>query len=266
MEHEEGTVTASRAGALRARARGWFAPTGTPPTWALVRYLACGLVVGAAFGLALPDFRGTLLAALTGAVVAASGSAGPSGIARRVALISAILALGLTWVAFATGDDPFRAAIAMAAVALLTSLAAAAGPLGALLGFLGSLAYFLVATMARVANLFQLVSLRWAAAHIAVGCLGGLLVVLVGTSLRRRREPDEVRAATTPPIALRAMWASLRSLDEHARDGVRRAIPLAILMYFFQRDVLGCAIALAATYLLWPRDRESQGVVPVPAT
>jgi hypothetical protein len=28
----------------------------------------------------------------------------------------------------------------------------------------------LVATMARVANLFELVSLRWAAGHIAVGC------------------------------------------------------------------------------------------------
>jgi uncharacterized membrane protein YccC len=32
------------------------------------------------------------------------------------------------------------------------------------------------------------------------------------------------------------MWSSLRSFDEHARDGVRRAIPLAILMYFFQRE------------------------------
>jgi uncharacterized membrane protein YccC len=32
------------------------------------------------------------------------------------------------------------------------------------------------------------------------------------------------------------MWASLRSFDEFARDGVRRAIPLAILMYFFQLD------------------------------
>ena len=32
------------------------------------------------------------------------------------------------------------------------------------------------------------------------------------------------------------MWESLRSFDEHARDGVRRAIPLAILMYFFQLE------------------------------
>jgi MFS family permease len=180
--------------------------------------------------------QGTLLAALAGVVVAAAGSGGPSGVSRRVAVIAAALALVLTVVAFATGNRPVLAALAMAVVALLTSLAAAAGPLGGVLGFLGSLAYFLVATMARVANLFELVSLRWAAAHIAAGCLGGLLVVFVGTAWRRRQEPDEVKAASAPPIELRSMWTSLRSFDEHARDGVRRAIPLAILMFFFQRD------------------------------
>jgi uncharacterized membrane protein YccC len=129
----------------------------------------------------------------------------------------------------------------MAAVALLTSLAAAAVALGGLLGSLGSLAYFLVATMARVPNLFDLVSLR----------AGGLLVVLVGTGLRRRHEPDELKAATTPPIPLRAMWDSLRSFDEHARDGARRAIPLAILMYFFQREGGGDAFWIFfAAYLV----------------
>jgi uncharacterized membrane protein YccC len=225
--------------------------------------------------------------------------------------------------------------------------------------------------MARVANLFELVSVRWAAAHIAVGCLAGLLVVFVGTAWRRRHEPEEVKAATTPPIPVRAMWDSLRNFDEHARDGVRRAIPLAILMFFFQREggrdafwiffaacivllstgkapknlafvrvgstlfgvvllaavslivpdkvlfsfgllillagvglsppypivgggltaigsillagaptgdvagwaghrlldaIVGCAIALVATYLLWPRDKETEQTIPVPAT
>jgi len=368
---EQERAAASRRDVLRARVRASFGPTGAPPAWALVRYLVGGLVVGGALGSALPEIRGTLLAALTGAVVAASGSGGPSAISRRVALVSAVLGLVLTVIAFATGNNPVWAAIAMAAVALLTSLAAAAGPLGALLGFLGSLAYFLVATMARTANLFELVSFRWAAAHIAAGCVGGLIVVLVGTSVRRRHEPDEVKAVTAPPVPLRPMWVSLRSFDEHARDGVRRAIPLAILMYFFQREggrdafwiffaaylvllstgkapkdqalarvaatlfgvvllavaslvipdrvlfslgvvilfagvglspayailggaftsigsilmagaptgdiagwaghrlidtILGCAIALAATYLLWPRDRESRETVPVPAT
>lgn len=273
-------------------------------------------------------------------------------------------------VAFATGNDPVWAALAMAAVALLTSLAAAAGPLGALLGFLVSLAYFLIATMARVADLFDRVSAPWAAAHLALGCLGGLLVVFVGTAWRRRHEPAEVKAARAP-LPIKPMWESLRSFDEHARDGVRRAIPLAILMFFFQQEggrdafwiffaayivllttgktpkdlaavrvgitlfgvvvlavaslvvpdkvlfslgvvilftgiglsppypivgggltsigsillagaptgdvtgwaghrlldtILGCAIAIAATYLLWPRDRETPEAVPAAAT
>src|SRR5262245_20799999 len=194
---EQEGATGSRRAALRSRVRASLGPTGAPPAWALVRYLVGGLVVGGALGSALPEIRGALLAALTGAVVAASGSGGPSAVSRRVALVSAVLGLVLTVIAFATGNNPVWAAIAMAAVALLTSLAAAAGPLGALLGFLGSLAYFLVATMARTANLFELVSFRWAAAHIAAGCVGGLIVVLVGTSVRRRHEPDEVRPS--PP-------------------------------------------------------------------
>lgn len=235
MSESEQPSTASRGGALRSQWRSWFTPTGAPPAWALAGYLVCGLVVGAALAAPLPQVRGTLLAALTGGIVAASGSSGPSGISRRVALVTAGSGLVLTVVAFATGNDPVWAALAMAAVALLTSVAAAAGQLGALLGFLGSLAYFLVATMARVANLFELVSVGWAAAHIAVGCLGGLIVVFVATAWRRRHESDEVRAARMS-IPLGLMWTSLVTFDEHARDGVRRAIPLAILMFFFQRE------------------------------
>jgi hypothetical protein len=38
------------------------------------------------------------------------------------------------------------------------------------------------------------------------------------------------------PMPIQPILASLRSFDQHARDRVRRAIPLAILMYFFQLD------------------------------
>jgi MFS family permease len=369
MKNEQQAGTASRGEGVRSRVRSWFVSTGAPPAWPLVGYMVCGLVVGAAFTGLLPDFRATLLGALAGAVVAASGSGGPSGISRRVALVAAGVGFVLMAVGFATGEHPVWAALAMAAVALLTSLAAAAGPLGALLGFLVSLAYFLIATMARVADLFGLVSVPWAVAHIALGCLGGLVVVFVGTAWRRRREPEEVKAARAP-VPIKPMWESLRSFDEHARDGVRRAIPLAILMFFFQQEggrdafwiffaayivllstgktpkdlaavrvgstlfgvvvlavaslvvpdrvlfslgvvilfggiglsppypivgggltsigsillagaptgdvtswaghrlldtILGCAIAVAATYLLWPRDREAEETVPVAA-
>jgi hypothetical protein len=123
----------------------------------------------------------------------------------------------------------------MAGVAVLTSVAAAAGPLGGILGFLLSLAYLLVAGISRTADLIAHVDLGWAAVHIAVGCIGGLIVAFAGTAWRRRGEPKEVRAARAPlPIA--PILASLRSFDEHARDGVRRAIPLAILMYFLQAN------------------------------
>jgi Fusaric acid resistance protein-like len=172
---------------------------------------------------------------LAGAVVAAAASAGPSGVSRKLAVAAAGWSLVLTTVAFATGNRPVWAALAMAAVAVLTSVAGAAGPLGAVLGFLLSLAYLLVAALSRVASIVDNVSVRWAAAHIAVGCLAGLLVAFVGTAWRRRTEPDEVKAARAT-IPLTPILASLHSFDDHARDGVRRAIPLAILMYFFQLD------------------------------
>jgi MFS family permease len=219
----------------RSRWREWLSPTGAPPAWGLVRYLVGGLAAGVAVSAVLPHFRATLLSALTGAIVAAASSGGPSGIARRLAFLTAGWIMLLTFVGFATGGHPVWAALAMAAVAFLTSLAAAAGPLGGALGFLLSLGYLLVAALARVANLQELVSLRWAAAHIAAGCLAGLVVAFAGTAWRRRDEAEEVKAARAP-IPLAPIWQSVRTFDEHARDGVRRAIPLAVLMYFFQLD------------------------------
>jgi hypothetical protein len=215
--------------------RAWFAPTGAPPAWGLVCYLAGGVLLGLGVGSALPHVRGALLSALAGAIVAAAASAGPSGIARRLAVNAAGWSLLLTTVAFSTGNHPVWAALAMAAVALGTSVASAAGPLWTVLGFLLSLGYLLVATMSRVANLDSLVPLRWAVAHIAIGCVAGLVVAFAGTARRRRSETDEARNATAA-LPIEAAWASLRSFDEHARDGVRRAIPLAVLMYLFQLD------------------------------
>jgi hypothetical protein len=112
----------------------------------------CGLAAGIAFSAALPHFRATLLSALTGAIVAAASSGGPSGIARRLTFVAAGWIMLLTVVGFATGGHPVWAALAMAAVAFLTSVAGASGPLGAALGFLLSLSYLLVTAMARRAS------------------------------------------------------------------------------------------------------------------
>jgi uncharacterized membrane protein YccC len=160
------------SGAVRARVRGWFTPTGAPPAWGLVRYLACGLFAGVPLSAALPDFRATLLGALTGAVVAAPGLAGPSRISRRVALITAAFSLGIVILFGGIGLSP---------------------------------AYPIV----------------------------GRGLTSIGSILLAGRPTGDV-----------AGWAGHRLID----------------------TALGCAIALVATYLLWPRDRESEETVPAPAT
>ena len=57
--------------------RSWFASTGQPPAWTLVRYMAAGLLAGVALSSSLPHFRGTMLGALAGLIVVAAGSGGP---------------------------------------------------------------------------------------------------------------------------------------------------------------------------------------------
>jgi hypothetical protein len=63
------------------------------------------------------------------------------------------------------------------------------------------------------------------------------------------------------------MWVSLKTFDEHARDGVRRAIPLAILMYFFQRnggrDAFWIFFAAYLVMLTPGKNQKSQTVVRV---
>src|SRR5262249_34995243 len=147
--HDQPSAAGSGAGDRPSLWQRVVRSTGQPPAWGVVRYLAGGLAAGIAFSAALPHFRATLLSALAGGIVAAAASGGPSGIARRVAVAAAGWNLVLMVVAFATGNHPILAALAMAAVAVLTSAAGAAGPLGGVLGFLLSLSYLLVATLSR---------------------------------------------------------------------------------------------------------------------
>jgi uncharacterized membrane protein YccC len=66
------------------------------------------------------------------------------------------------------------------------------------------------------------------------------------------------------------LWESLRSFDEHARDGVRRAIPLAILMYFFQleggRDAFWIFFAAYVVLLTTGKTPKDLAVVRVGST
>jgi len=98
--------------------RSWFASTGQPPAWALVRYMAAGLLAG----VPSPALQGHDARRARGPDRRRRGLRRPSLISRRVALITAALGLVLTAIAFATGGRPVWAAVAMAAVAVLTSL------------------------------------------------------------------------------------------------------------------------------------------------
>lgn len=90
------------------------------------------------------------------------------------------------------------------------------------------------------------------ALRTVLGAVGGLIVAAVGALLRNRRAGAE--AGPDIPAPWGPMWASLRSFDEHTRDGVRRAIPLAIGMFLYRRtldhDSLWVFLAAFAVLLL----------------
>jgi hypothetical protein len=88
---------------------------------------------------------------------------------------------------------------------------------------------------------------------VALGAVGRLVVAAVGSGTTNRRVGD--RAAAGPSIPpWGPMRASLSSFVEHTRDGVRRAIPLAIGMFVYRRtlnhDSLGVFLAAFAGPLL----------------
>lgn len=216
--------------------RRWFGSTGAPPQTALVVYFMCGGGLGAALGFLIDPQEGALLAALTGGVIAAAGSRGPSRIALRVAGFAAVTAVIFVLVAFVVAGHPWWAAAAVAAVAITTSALAGAGPIGAALGQLGLLIYVLTVTVGTLVHLHPDVSLASGALRIVLGAAAGLVVTALGAKLRDRRDPAAAAAAPRLPSPWPALWRSLRSFDEHARDGVRRAIPLAIGIYLFERS------------------------------
>ena len=76
----------------RSRLRSWFGSTGVAPQTTLLTYIVCGAIGGAALGFVLDPAKGAFLSGLTGAIIAAAGSRGPSRIALRVAGFTAVIA------------------------------------------------------------------------------------------------------------------------------------------------------------------------------
>lgn len=246
----------------KTRWRRWFGSTGKPPQFGLVLYLMCGGAVGAALGAVFNPQEGAILSGLTGALIAAAGSRGPSRIALRVAGFASVIAVAFVLVGFLVAGHPWWAAAAVAAVAIITSALAGAGPVGSALSQLGLWIYFIAVVSVTTTGLSDDVSLASGALRIVLGVAAGLAVTAVGAALRDRRDPEAAANAARLPSPWPALWATLRSFDENARDGVRRAIPLAIGLYLYERSGSEDAlwVFLAAFVVLMPAGKSPLGV------
>lgn len=212
-----------------------FAPTASPAKWPVAISILGGTVVGDGIGAALGWGDSAILTGLAAALVAAAGASGPARLAVRLALLASLAGfVGIALGAITTGH-PWWAAVTIAVAALLTSALAAAGERGVALGALGMTAYSVTAALGVLKHLGSGVSDLGVGLRVAVGCALGVAVVLAAGLVRDR---VWYRDAEIPvvPAPWRAMWGSVRAFDEHARDGVRRALVLGVAMYLLQRN------------------------------
>jgi hypothetical protein len=191
VEQVQERGAASRSESLRAQVRGWFTSSGAPPAWGLVGYMVCGLVNGSGPHGSLARLQRDASGALAGVIVAAAGSAGPSGSLAAVRVGTTLF--GVVVLAFASLVVPDRVLFSFGVVVLFTGVGL-------------SPPYPIVAG--------------------ALTTIGSVLFA-------------------GAPTGDATSWAGHRLLD----------------------TLVGCAVALTATYLLWPRDRESESAaVPAPTT
>ncbi|MEQ6902918.1 FUSC family protein [Nocardioides sp. YIM 152588] len=228
--------------------------TGEPPQWALVWFLLAGLGAGLAIGLPFTGARPiVLLPALTAAMVALTGSAGPPRLVVPLATWAASSTAIVVCLGFLVSGRPWPAGAAMALVAVFTSAAAGAGPLGAVLGMMNTLAYVLSMVIATSISARGSATLLDVVLWATAAAVAGFAVAAGGSVLRHRSMPGAGRDGPAPPAPWRAIWSSLRGMDEHARDGVRRAVPLTGCVVWYvasdSHDALWVLIAALAVLL-----------------
>ena len=239
---EPNTGEPSPPGALRRI----FGSTGQPAKWGVVGHLALGLLIGGTLGTLITPSRGAILAGLTAGAVAAVGAGVPAAISVRIASGTAVAAVIGATLAYATTGHPWWSAAAMALVAMTTSVAAGTGLVGTTLGTIGSFLYVMVAALAKIAELFPAVSVASGRARIVLGAAVGLVIAAISAAIRKRNQAPDPHALDLhapdpqPPTHIASLWpsmfAAVRAFDESARDGVRRAIPLAIGIVLFERS------------------------------
>lgn len=153
------------------------------------------------------------------------------------------------------------AALAMAAIAFLTSVLTAAQPVGLLIGMVTSCAYFLVTGTGVIAARVIGRDLPEIGVLSLVGLAAGLVLVVVRALVEQALRP----IPDTPPgprtLLLAPVARSVRTFDRHAQDGVRRAIALGLAMYAFQSIATHDAfwVMLTVFVILLPNGRSTVG-------
>ena len=239
--------------------RGAMTPTGAPPRIRPMLLAGIGIALGLLVGALAHPLRAGILAGLTCAVITVVGGLVPARAAVRVAIGVGLLSAIFTCLAYAVVGHPWLAAIAMAVVAMATSLAAAVGKIGIIIGTFCSLVYILASVVVTTMHLAPDLSFPTAATRIVLGAAVGVAAVWTLT----RRRPGAADTAGIPqsgngpsgtPAPARAIGRSLVTWDRQARAGARRAIPLAVGMFAYQRAPTHNAlwIFLAMAIVLMP--------------
>ena len=211
------------------------AATAPPARWQL--RLMAAILIGLAAGYGVGNLLGHGEAAAESAIVAAlTLAAGSSGRLRTAlpvaALLGTVVVVYSTLGAVTTGY-PVTAALAMAFVAFTTSVFTAARPVGLLIGLVASYAYFLVTGI----GVIQERAIGGSLSEVGVLGLIGMVTALVLVSIRALVEQaigNAPAAGRAAPSLIDPIRNSLRTFDDHAKNGVRRAIALGLTMYGFQ--------------------------------
>ena len=198
---------------------------------AILLGMSAGFLVARGLGYGEASIQSAIVAGLT----LAAGSRGRLRTALPVATILGVVVVVFSTLGALTTGLPLAAALAMAFVAFVTSVMTAAQPVGLLIALVASNAYFLVTGI----GVIKQEAIGGSLGQIGLLGLVGLVTALVMVTVRALTEQAIGTAhrpeTTTPaPSLLAPMGASIRTFDDHAKTGVRRAVALGLTMYAFQ--------------------------------
>jgi hypothetical protein len=207
-----------------------FHSSGAPWQTSFAIHIAIGLVVGAAVCLLFAGPIAAVLGGLCAGLTAGIAARVPATLATVAAILAAVAIVFGGTLGVLTSTIPWAAALALALVIVASSLAAGTGPLGAGLGLVASFAFVFAASV-RVLGGDRAGSLAAMLLVTLVGAGTGV-VVAVASGLIRAHGKQSLPPAAEESMAVQ-MARSVRTGDKHLRDGIRRAIPLALAVMVF---------------------------------